>query len=190
MISSKFKRLFLRNFLKMFNAKKRAEFIKKTNILHHVGNNCSFTSVDFGNEPYLISIHDNVELASNITFITHDDSCFLITEYLKLEDRLDKVGSIEILDNCFIGAKSVILPNVKIGPNSIVAAGSIVTKDVPSGKIVGGNPAKVICSIDEYAEKLVRQNEDLPWKKYLRNSKSNHEKIIEIRKKYFWDKKV
>jgi acetyltransferase-like isoleucine patch superfamily enzyme len=46
--------------------------------------------------------------------------------------------------NCFIAVKSVILPGIKIGDGVIVGAGSVVTKDVPSGAIVAGNPARVI----------------------------------------------
>ncbi len=49
-------------------------------------------------------------------------------------------------DRCFIGACSIILPGVRIGSGSIVAAGAVVTKDVPPGSIVAGNPAKVIRS--------------------------------------------
>ena len=63
------------------------------------------------------------------------------------------IGSIEIYDNCFIGASSNIMYNVKIGPNSIVAAGSVVTKDVQPGTIVGGNPARVIGSFDKLMKK-------------------------------------
>lgn len=48
--------------------------------------------------------------------------------------------------NCFIGARSIIMPGVTIGDGSIVAAGSIVNRDVPPGSIVAGNPAKVIKS--------------------------------------------
>ncbi|MGB1311421.1 MAG: DapH/DapD/GlmU-related protein, partial [Leucothrix sp.] len=48
--------------------------------------------------------------------------------------------------HCFIGCASIILPNVTIGDQVIVAAGSVVTKDVPSNSIVAGNPAKVIKS--------------------------------------------
>ena len=43
--------------------------------------------------------------------------------------------------------------NTKIGPNAIVAAGSVVTKDVPEGSIVGGNPAKVIGSVNDLKHK-------------------------------------
>lgn len=49
-------------------------------------------------------------------------------------------------ENCFIGAHSIILPGVTIGDQSIVAAGSVVNRDVPPNSIVGGNPAKVIRS--------------------------------------------
>jgi acetyltransferase-like isoleucine patch superfamily enzyme len=49
-----------------------------------------------------------------------------------------------IEENCFIGAGSIILPGVRIGRESIVAAGSVVTKDVPPNVIVAGNPAVII----------------------------------------------
>lgn len=48
--------------------------------------------------------------------------------------------------NCFIGCRSVILPGVRIGDSCVVAAGSVVTKDVPSGSIIAGNPARVVRS--------------------------------------------
>jgi acetyltransferase-like isoleucine patch superfamily enzyme len=49
-------------------------------------------------------------------------------------------------DRCFIGARSVIMPGVAIGDGSVVAAGSVVTKDVPARSIVAGNPARVVRS--------------------------------------------
>ena len=54
------------------------------------------------------------------------------------------MGCIEVMDNVFIGSNSIIMPNVRIGSNVIIAAGSIVTKDVPSGVIVAGTPATII----------------------------------------------
>jgi acetyltransferase-like isoleucine patch superfamily enzyme len=45
---------------------------------------------------------------------------------------------------CFIGANSMIMPGVKVGDSCVVAAGAIVTKDVPAGSVVAGNPAKII----------------------------------------------
>ncbi len=55
-----------------------------------------------------------------------------------------KVSSVVIKDNVFIGAKCIILKGVTIGNNSIIGAGSVVTKDVPANQIWGGNPARFI----------------------------------------------
>jgi len=67
------------------------------------------------------------------------------------------MGCIEIMDNCFLGSESIILPGVMIGPNAVVAAGAVVTKDVSEGSIVGGNLAKVIGKLEDLLDK--RKNE-------------------------------
>jgi carbonic anhydrase/acetyltransferase-like protein (isoleucine patch superfamily) len=63
----------------------------------------------------------------------------------------------------FIGHRAIILPNVEIGPNAIVAAGAVVTKDVPPNSVVGGIPAKRICGIDQLVERLKASTAALPW---------------------------
>jgi len=55
------------------------------------------------------------------------------------------------------------MPGVKIGPNSIVAAGAVVTKDVAEGDIVGGVPARKIGRVDDLVRRLETQTRDLPW---------------------------
>ena len=75
------------------------------------------------------------------------------------------MGTIEIYDHVMIGAGSKILPNVKIGPNAIVAAGSVVTKNVPPNSVVAGVPAKVIGSLDDFAKKRIDNTKDYPDKK-------------------------
>ncbi|MCB0275013.1 MAG: hypothetical protein KDI06_09385 [Calditrichaeota bacterium] len=58
---------------------------------------------------------------------------------------------IEIGDNCWLGANSIILPAVRLGQHTVVAAGSVVTKSFPEGDVViGGNPARVIKTLGPY----------------------------------------
>lgn len=64
-----------------------------------------------------------------------------------------KIGKTTIGDNVFIGAGVIVLPGVAIGDRVIVGAGSVVTKDIPAGSVAIGNPAKVICTYDQYMDK-------------------------------------
>ncbi len=96
---------------------------------------------------FLISIGDNCTICPNVRLIAHDASTKKILGYTK-------IGMITIKENCFIGDSVIVLPNVTIGPNSIVGAGSIVTKDVPPNMIATGNPAKVISDVPDYIKKI------------------------------------
>lgn len=69
---------------------------------------------------------------------------------------------IEIFDNCFIGGHSILIGNLRIGPNAIVARGSVVTKDVNPGEIVAGNPAKVVGNFFDLLERRKRQDYNQP----------------------------
>jgi len=95
---------------------------------------------------WLIKIGNNVTIAPQAYLLTHDAST-------KKTNNYTKVGSITIEDNVFIGARALIMPGVTIGKNSVVAAGSIVTKSIPEGSIAAGNPAKVISTTEKYIEK-------------------------------------
>ena len=95
---------------------------------------------------WLITIGDNVTLAPRVHILAHDAST---KEYL----NYTKIGRVNIGNNVFIGAESVVLPNVTIGNNVIVGANSTVTKDIPSGCVYAGNPAKFICTTEEYINK-------------------------------------
>lgn len=103
---------------------------------------------------WLIEIGKNVTLAPRVHILAHDAST-------KLELGYTRLGRTIIEDNVFIGASSIILPGVTIGCGSIIGAGSVVTKDVPTHVVVAGNPAKVICSTEEYYEKMrAKMNSD------------------------------
>ena len=120
-----------------------------------IGLNCEICSYDIcSSEPWLVEIRDNVTIAPGVRMVTHDASSRLFRKNLGKPSKYgNKFGKILIHENSFIGMNSIVLPNVEIGPNSVVGSGSVVTKTIPGGWVYAGNPAKKICTIEEYIEK-------------------------------------
>lgn len=118
-----------------------------------IGQDCRILVRSFGSEPFLVRIGNHCTIAPEVCFVTHDGGTWVFTEE---QPSLQKFGTIDILDNCFIGIRAIIMPDVRIGPNSIVAAGAVVTKDVPPNTVVGGCPAVPICSLEEYKQKTLK----------------------------------
>ncbi len=111
----------------------------------------------FGSEPYLISIGKHVQITGKVTFLTHDGATWGFRDLPEFKDVI-KYGRITVHDNCFIGIGSTILPGVEIGPNSVVAAGSVVTKTVPPNSVAAGSPARVISTLEDYAAKCAAES--------------------------------
>ena len=134
-----------------------------------IGENCHiYGLIDNGHE-FLVSLGNNVTLASGSRIFTHDGSTKKIVGY-------SRVGRVDVGDDVFIGAGAIILPNVKIGNRVIIGAGSVVAKDIPDNVVVVGNPARIICSYDSYVEKSNAQMASLPvWNTHYSN-KTNEEK--------------
>ena len=99
-----------------------------------------------GRTPYLLEIGNNVVISINVTILTHDATSAYAGDLIK-------VGPVTIRDHCFIGANSTILCNVTIGPDSIVGAGSIVSRDIPANSVYAGNPARFVCTVEEFTAK-------------------------------------
>lgn len=108
------------------------------------------------NWPWLISVGDNVTLASNVRILAHDAST------AKIDGVRTKVGIVSIGSNVFIGADTIVLCNTRIGDNVIIGAGSVVSKDIPSNSVYAGNPARYICSFEEYSQKHQHNQSDHP----------------------------
>lgn len=109
----------------------------------------------FGSEPWMITLGDNVHITSEVRFITHDGGTLPLRREIP---DLEITKPIVVGDNVFIGVRSMIMPGVHIGDRSIIAAGSVVTKDVPSNQVWGGVPARFIKTTDEYLEKLQKES--------------------------------
>lgn len=111
------------------------------------------SKVDFGSEPYLITLREGCRISTNVSFVTHDGGTWAFRNTWEEYKDVVKYGRIEVGRYSFIGARSIIMPGVTIGDNCVIGAGSVVTKDVPSGTVVAGVPARQICTTLEYAEK-------------------------------------
>ena len=107
-----------------------------------------------GSEPYLIEIGEDCLISDNVYFHTHDGGVKVLnTLGYWGKETCDRMARIKVGNNCFIGSGARIMMGVIIGDNCIIGANSVVTKSIPSGSVVAGMPAKVICSIDEYFKK-------------------------------------
>lgn len=121
---------------------------------------------------WLINIGDNVTLSPRVHILSHDASTKMYLNYTK-------IGRVNIGNNVFVGAGSVILPNVTIGHDVIIGANSTLTKDIPSGCVYGGNPAKFICTTEEYInknKKIMKENPSYGEEYTLRKNINNDKK--------------
>lgn len=117
-----------------------------------IGDNTHIFSNIAPSEPYLVTIGSNCTISTEVLFLTHDASVGLYRG--GRNNNSDICGKITIGDNCFIGNRAIILYGVNLPDNTIVAAGSVVTKsfDEP-GCIIGGNPARVIGQVNDFLNK-------------------------------------
>lgn len=118
---------------------------------------------------WLIEIGNNVTIAPRVHVLAHDASTKMLLGYTK-------IGLVSIGNNVFIGANTVILPNVTIGNNIVIGANSTVSKNLPDNGVYAGIPAKYICSIEEYKQKNLELFESSPkyGKEYTLNGGINN----------------
>ena len=104
---------------------------------------------------FLISIGDRCGFGEECHILAHDAQ---MNEYLDAT----RIGLVTIHESCHIGARTVILPGVEIGPRTIVGANSVVSRSLPPDTVCAGAPAKVICTLSEYLEKHRRAMAETP----------------------------
>ncbi|WP_416326306.1 DapH/DapD/GlmU-related protein [[Eubacterium] hominis] len=114
-----------------------------------------YGKIDWGTEPWIITLGTNVHITEGTRFITHDGGTLLFRD--KVPD-LEITKPIKIGNNVYIGNDVIILPGVIIGDNVVVGAGAVVSKSIPDNSVAVGIPAKVIKNIDQYFEKIQRES--------------------------------
>ena len=119
-----------------------------------IGENCVIATKNWSSEPYLIEVGNNVAITKGVMIHTHGGGR---VARIKIPN-FDMFGKVRIEDGVYIGSAAQIMPGVTIGKGSLVAGGSIVTKSVPAGVVVAGNPAKFVCTVDEYIERNTKYN--------------------------------
>lgn len=137
-----------------------AEFLKRHGGFFSIGDDCSILTTVEVDDPAYVRIGSNVSL-STCALIGHDGSIAVLNRAYGV--KLDRVGKIDIRDNVFVGYGAIVLPGVTIGPNAIVGAGAVVTRDVAEGDVAAGSPAKPIGRVDVLVEKWTRETQKLPW---------------------------
>lgn len=156
--------------------------------LHSIGKGVWINPACNITDPSLVRLGNNVAL-SCCTLFGHDGIVGMLDA--RFGTKLDSVGAVDIKDNCFIGYGAIIMPRVTIGPDSIVAAGAVVVKDVPPGVVVGGNPAKVICTLEEVLASVEARSATYPWIDLIRQRSGVYDpalepKLIAMRVQHFF----
>lgn len=114
-----------------------------------IGVNCLINTRFWPTESYLITVGNNVQITRGVSIYTHGGGNAIRREH----PDFDVFGRVVIKDWAYIGAFSQIMPGVTIGEGALIAAGSVVTKSVAPHTVVGGNPARVICTTEEYYQR-------------------------------------
>lgn len=184
MLKKVLKKLYLRE---KFDSKTFIKYLNKQGA--NIDNSCYFVSpktnlIDL-TRPYLIQIGKNVTITSGVSILTHGFDWSVLK--IVYGEVIGSSGKVTIKNNCFIGVNSLLLKGITIGENSIIGAGSVVTKDIPPNTVAAGNPCKVICNLEEYYIKRkaveVQEAKELIKNYYQRFGKKPPLKELA---EYFW----
>lgn len=125
----------------------------KTGLLAHltsslikIGDNCSLNGTVIHSRDSVI-IGDNCMFGPGVVILDNDSHNISIDPVVRRTGKIAE-SPVVIGNNVWIGMRSIIMKGVRIGDNSIIAAGSVVTKDVPSNQLFGGNPASFLKKLE------------------------------------------
>jgi maltose O-acetyltransferase len=148
------RKLLRRLYNRIFHHSKLKSYIKKGLV---VGKNLNMREgvILDHSHTWHIEIGDDVMIAPRVHILAHDAST-------KTHLNYTKIGKVKIGNRVFIGASSIILPGVTIGDDVIIGAGSIVSHDIPAGQVAVGNPARIVCTLEEFLQRKRQEMEIYP----------------------------
>jgi len=183
------KKIYLRFFVSSGFA--YAAYLKKKGVLHAQGDTCFISKAANIPDPHLVKLGDNVWITAGCQLLCHDASVIMIN--IMRKGHRDRVGPIIMGNNSFLGNNVIVLPGITIGSNTIVGAGSVVTKEVHDNAVWAGNPARFICPVDEYIDKIEIESQTYPWLELLQKHERHvfdpglEHQLRQERVKHFFD---
>lgn len=108
--------------------------------------------------PWLLTIGNYVKITHHVIILTHDYSLSVMRR--RYGEWIGEGQETKIGDNCFIGMGAIILMGTEIGNNCIVGAGSVVHGKFPDDVVIAGNPARVICTLEEHYKKRMQKTKE------------------------------
>ena len=111
-----------------------------------------YRDVEFGSEPYLVSIGAGCQITDGCRFVTHG-GMFVYRNRPGLANA-DYFKPVSVGNNVYVGLRSILLPGARVGDNVLIGAGSVVSGEIPPGVVAAGVPCRPIRTLDEWLERI------------------------------------